>query len=207
MRHLFGLTAALAIFATAPAAQAGVIFLSTFNGLQNPGSWSVVQSADGWTTTAGAGIELQNNVAGASFSGARNDVFVELDSHNNSTMSRTIASPGQYLLEFLYSPRPGVRADSNGVLVSLNGQALAPVFQQQGGSNTLWSLKTVAFTATSANSVLSFAGAGRSDSYGGYVDNIRLTAVPEPATWAMMILGFGAMGAVLRKRRRQTALA
>lgn len=26
-------------------------------------------------------------------------------------------------------------------------------------------------------------------------------AVPEPATWAMMILGFGAMGAVLRRRR------
>ena len=26
-------------------------------------------------------------------------------------------------------------------------------------------------------------------------------AVPEPATWAMMIMGFGAMGAVLRQRR------
>lgn len=27
-------------------------------------------------------------------------------------------------------------------------------------------------------------------------------AVPEPATWAMMILGFGAIGGALRKRRR-----
>ena len=27
-------------------------------------------------------------------------------------------------------------------------------------------------------------------------------AVPEPATWAMMILGFGAIGAILRYRRR-----
>jgi len=27
------------------------------------------------------------------------------------------------------------------------------------------------------------------------------TAVPEPATWAMMILGFGAAGSVLRRRR------
>ncbi|WP_293677186.1 PEPxxWA-CTERM sorting domain-containing protein [uncultured Phenylobacterium sp.] len=26
-------------------------------------------------------------------------------------------------------------------------------------------------------------------------------AIPEPATWAMMILGFSAMGAVLRRRR------
>lgn len=29
------------------------------------------------------------------------------------------------------------------------------------------------------------------------------SAVPEPATWAMMLLGFGAMGAALRSRRRQ----
>jgi hypothetical protein len=31
-------------------------------------------------------------------------------------------------------------------------------------------------------------------------------AVPEPATWAMMIMGFGAMGSVIR-RRRASALA
>jgi hypothetical protein len=32
-------------------------------------------------------------------------------------------------------------------------------------------------------------------------------AVPEPATWAMMILGFGAAGAALRQRRRTAAAA
>ncbi len=29
--------------------------------------------------------------------------------------------------------------------------------------------------------------------------------VPEPATWAMMILGLGGVGATLRRRRRMTA--
>lgn len=33
------------------------------------------------------------------------------------------------------------------------------------------------------------------------VDNISLTAVPEPASWALMIMGFGSAGAMLRRRR------
>lgn len=36
-------------------------------------------------------------------------------------------------------------------------------------------------------------------------DDFRFTsssAVPEPATWAMMLLGFGAMGVAIRRRRR-----
>lgn len=34
------------------------------------------------------------------------------------------------------------------------------------------------------------------------VDNIEALAVPEPATWAMMILGFGAVGLAIRRGRR-----
>jgi len=31
--------------------------------------------------------------------------------------------------------------------------------------------------------------------------------VPEPSTWAMMLLGFGAMGFALRRRKRPALLA
>jgi hypothetical protein len=34
-----------------------------------------------------------------------------------------------------------------------------------------------------------------------------VAGAPEPQAWALMILGFGAMGAALRRRRRQPALA
>ena len=34
--------------------------------------------------------------------------------------------------------------------------------------------------------------------------NFTVTAVPEPATWGMMILGFGAMGYSMRRRRSST---
>ena len=42
-----------------------------------------------------------------------------------------------------------------------------------------------------------------------YFDNVSLdvTAVPESATWAMMMMGFGLMGASLRYRRRSMAVA
>ena len=39
------------------------------------------------------------------------------------------------------------------------------------------------------------------------VDNISLASVPEPASWSLMILGFGGLGAVLRRRRGQGAVA
>ena len=35
--------------------------------------------------------------------------------------------------------------------------------------------------------------------------NFVLTAVPEPATWAMMLAGFGMIGFGLRSRRKQAA--
>lgn len=44
--------------------------------------------------------------------------------------------------------------------------------------------------------------AATANSFGG---NILLSeAVPEPATWAMMIIGFGAVGVMVRRARRRT---
>ncbi len=42
--------------------------------------------------------------------------------------------------------------------------------------------------------------------YGALVTQFS-TSVPEPATWGMMIMGFGVSGAMLRARRRLSAAA
>ena len=39
----------------------------------------------------------------------------------------------------------------------------------------------------------------------GYFKTMTGTGVPEPATWAMMIIGFGAVGSMVRTSRRRNA--
>jgi len=64
-----------------------------------------------------------------------------------------------------------------------------------------WLLESFTFTASNAHTTISFFnGTPIGDAYAG-LDNVRLAAVPEPASWALMISGFGLAGAALRRRR------
>ena len=163
----------------------------------NPG-FVILPSYEGWTSTAGAGIEVQfNNVAGVPLSSPN---LVELDSNNNSEMSRSIDA-GNYVLNFFYSARPGVPITSNGIDVLVNGTSIFNV-TGAGGGGTSWSQQTVYFTLA-APGTLSFAAVGTSDSLGGYLENVQLS-VPEPGAWALMIAGFGFVGASMRRRSRRT---
>ena len=67
-------------------------------------------------------------------------------------------------------------------------------------------------TTLSGNFVLPTAGTlrltiGSGTNFAGgndfAIDNISVNAVPEPSSWALMIAGFGGMGALLRRRRAQ----
>jgi len=71
-----------------------------------------------------------------------------------------------------------------------------------------WQTGHFQFQATSTSQTLSFLSVGTP--FGlppiAVLDGVSLTAVPEPTTWAMMLLGFGGIGAMIR-RRRQTLVA
>lgn len=204
-----GAAAAAAVgFAISPAA-AATNFTTTFNGLTPTGSWTTlgdISDESGGIWEAGnLGIEVQQGVAGSSFTADPNDVFVELDTGGNSSMSHAITA-GAYTISFLYSQRPGIALGSNGISVTVGGLPALFTLDGAGAGDTIWRLYSTSFIAAAATT-LTFAATGTSDSLGGYLDNITLTAVPEPGTWALMIGGFGAMGSALRKRRRVVAAA
>ncbi len=195
------------LFIAGQASAATTVLYSTF---ETPdvatGSYGIFAMADGWTTATGPGIEIQDHAGGgdpAPIVGGNQ--FVELDSNSNSSMFYTLANAGRYTMSFLYSPRPNVVSESNQISAYIDGILLSPPGTLQGTTspNTSWALySTGTFTAKAGDKV-SFAAQGTSESYGGYLDNIRITAVPEPATWGLMIVGFGAIGASIRSTRRR----
>lgn len=189
-----------ALLLPASPAQAVVVLASDFESVRAPGGgwrgYAVVAAAEGWTGGP-AGIEVQTgDIAGLAHSG-RN--LVELDSVRNSSM--WVALPrGRYTVSYWYSPRPTVGADSNGISLLL-GDTLLDQVSGDGGRQTQWRQREVAFR--SDGGPLRFAATGRSDSLGGYLDDITITmaGVPELATWATLIIGFGMVGVAARRRR------
>ena len=167
---------------------------------QAANSWSIYPGLTGWTSGR-AGIELRNNVAGAAYDGVN---FVELDTTQNSRMSQTVGTTlGQnYTLSFAYAPREGVAAGSNGIEVFWNGAALGSFTGNGAGSGNAWVLGSLNVTGAANTSTLMFRAIGGSDSYGGSLDAVSLTAaVPEPETYALMLAGLATVGFVARRRR------
>lgn len=69
-----------------------------------------------------------------------------------------------------------------------------------------WRYEYMTFTATSSTQTLSLLSYGTPLGQPPFalIDGIQLQAVPEPTTWAMMLIGFGVVGGVMRTRRKST---
>ena len=51
-----------------------------------------------------------------------------------------------------------------------------------------------------------FSGYVPTNIHAGFIAAAQLGGVPEPATWALMILGFGAVGGAMRRRNAKTSV-
>lgn len=79
----------------------------------------------------------------------------------------------------------------------------------EGISDVAWTYTILTGTGQFLGSTGSFMGAGTADARTrpthvalNFAGDFSAPAVPEPASWALMILGFGAVGIVLRRARR-----
>lgn len=170
-------------------------------------NWGVYQSIDGWNKFDGPGIEVQRNTVIAAQSGNQ---YVELDSHYNSSMYQEIGGltvGGAYELSFWYHARTNNGYNDNGINVYwgdyLPGDVAVSIDGLRQVNTPGWIEQTVKLVASAETMFLMFAATGYSNSLGGFVDNVSLTAVPEPGTLALF--GLGLMGLVLARRQQKAA--
>lgn len=147
-----------------------------------------------------------------------NFVAIDADVVANSMLQQMITGlvVGQtYDLSFYYAgaqatTRNGATTESWQVSLGNESHTTASISNASHGF-TGWFKAEMQFVATSGSEVLSFLALGTPSGLPpvSLLDGVTMTAaVPEPSTWAMMVLGMGLVaGGSLRSRRRKVAAA
>ena len=183
---------------------------TTYGGGANLGGWTVTG-----TNRSAAVQTLSNTYAEGplTFNSFAGQAALDLSGQNNagptSGVFQTVETVvGQrYDLSFWVGNAAGGAGGNYKLPSTVNLQINdAPVSPFTNSDVTLngvnWRLFTTTFWAASDHTSIGFFnGTPLGDAYTG-LDNVRLVAgIPEPQSWALMILGFGGVGAMLRSRR------
>ena len=168
--------------------------------------WSVYGSIAGWTALSGAGIEVERNTVVSAHSGNQ---YIELDSRNNSSMYQLITgltAGASYELSFWYQARTNNGGNDNGINVAwgeyLPATEVLSIDDLTHADTPDWVEQTTTLVASASSMYLVFAADGISNSLGGFIDTVSLTAtsVPEPASLALFSIGI--LGLILGRRKQ-----
>lgn len=176
----------------------------------NQGSYAYINGDAGfWTFGGGAGL-INGGTASAWFGGSPpagfgGSQYAFLQNVSSLQQSFIAQSSGLFTLSWLEAARPqiGASAGNQTYTVHLDGNLLGTFNTVSGQAFTARSAALAPVTAGVAYT-LSFTGTASGDNT-AFIDNvsgsIAAPAVPEPAAWAMMLAGFGLVGALSRHRR------
>lgn len=211
-RHwLVGTAAALAAALVAGGASAAILVNGSFEEGADPGSFITLGNGStaitGWTVK-GHGVDY----IGSYWTAAHGDRSVDLSALNGGTIQQTIDTivGKTYKVTFWLAGNPDGGQGDKFVATSVSGDQVNSFSFHVGGGNTKqnmgWTQHSYTFKAFDPTATLAFNSQTHTP-YGPALDNVSISAVPEPATWAMMIMGFGGVGAAVRASRRKQALA
>lgn len=203
-----GLTACAVALGCAASTAANAAEFVTNGGFENAAptfGWTFSE----WNTDTGGGINSNSGLNAAS-SRCFEAACADPDDVSAKFIAQAISglSAGSYTLSIAGNTGPGNDPSTiNGLkvyfddLLVLDQTNVAPVL----GSN-VWNTFTSTFAVTGTSGVLKVL-AYSSGNY--HVDDVSVTdvsgGVPEPATWALMLAGFGVVGSVVRRHRRAPA--
>jgi choice-of-anchor C domain-containing protein len=136
---------------------------------------------------------------------------IDLDGYfSHATIGQTISTVAghTYNLTFDIAANPDY-AGMRVAVVGANGSTIGTENYNLVGGGFVWEGRSLNFTANSDSTLITFASGDSAENccFGAAIDNVSVMAVPEPATWALMITGFGGAGAMLRRRRAAFAHA
>ncbi len=195
--------AALAAASALPA-NAAAFMNGSFETGTNPGSFSTVgvggTNIAGWSVLAGTVDYIGSYWAGSD--GVRS---IDLAGDQPGTLAQTFDTVlGQrYRVTFDLWANDDGGTYPRGAFANVGAGDLS--FASNGGGSKAapnWVSNTFDFSATGTSTTLSFRAdpANSAGFYGAALDNVGVSAIPEPASWAMMITGFGLAGAAMRRR-------
>jgi choice-of-anchor C domain-containing protein len=203
---------ALAALAALPTAANATAF--TNGGFEigpNPGGFTTLSAPSaaitGWTVTGGS-----IDYIGSHWQPGEGSRSIDLNGNSIGTIAQTFDTVigMTYTVKFLLSGNPDGAPTLKTLDVSATGgSTVGYSFSTAGISRAAmgWESKTYLFTATGLSTTLTFASTTPGAFYGPALDGVSVTAVPEPATWAMMIGGLGLVGVSMRRRKTAVSFA
>lgn len=114
--------------------------------------------------------------------------------------SFTIPVTGNYGSSTVTTTIQGLR-DIDFTSVLLDSHAFTKVLGDPGET---WQLSGVLLTG--GNHTITLNGVKSGTGFSSYAGTLELGAVPEPAAWGMMLLGFGLVGSSMRSRKGKTTV-